>query len=648
MDKLEMRSKDIVKDNIGKIGNLFPDVIKETEKGLEIDFDALKQELSNEILDSKKERYELTWPGKKEAKLEINIPTKKTLRPIKEKSVNFDNTENIYIEGDNLEVLKILQESYLNKIKCIYIDPPYNTGKDFIYTDNFDKTTEEELIQSGQVDETGKRLITNTETRGRYHSDWLSMMYPVLKLARDILTNDGVIFISIDENEVVNLMKLCDEIFGESNFIENFVWIKNSTKNLSKTTSTNHEYILCYVKNRQEIEKIGFFRKKKEGLEEVNTLLREFEIMKLPVEEAEKKLKDFYKKNKHLKGISSYDKLMLSEQKHLKAYTLDNASAPKASGVGAMYDVIHPITRKVCKKPVTGWRFTEKTMNELIEKDLIYFYEDETYVPRYKRFLDTVETEVIKSTFEDFKDGKKELVSLFQTAIFENAKPTTLLKKFISLTKKDDIILDFFSGSATTAHAVMQLNAEDGGNRKYIMVQLDEETDEKSEAYKAGYKYITDIGEERIRRAAKKIKEETNADIDYGFRVYKLDSSNMNDVYYKPDEYKQDQLGMFEDNIKEDRSDLDILTQVMLDLGLTLDLKIAEKEINGHKVYFVENNSLIASFSNITDISTIDEMCKDKPLKLVFRESSFKTDEDKINIQERVKKLSPETEISIL
>ena len=455
-------------------------------------------------------------------------------------------------------------------------------------------------------------------------------MYPRLKLARDLLTDDGIIFISIDDHEVHNLRKICDEIYGENNFISLYIWRKKTGASDAKNIAVITEYILCYAKNEQFVK---------------------FDIDEKGFDEERYRYEDEFVKERGKHYIDNLDRGGIRYSDSL------NYAIKCPDGT-----YTYPNGRTEFKNDGWTWTWGKDKLKWGIENGFIVFKESSNkksgWGVYYKNYLK------VNNKNEGIKKGvpykniisniinteaTKEIDQLFSSKVFQYTKPTRLIITLLKqLFLKDSIILDFFSGSATTAHAVMQLNAEDGGNRKYIMVQLDEETDEKSEAYKAGYKYITDIGEERIRRAAKKIKEETNADIDYGFRVYKLDSSNMNDVYYKPDEYKQDQLGMFEDNIKEDRSDLDILTQVMLDLGLTLDLKIAEKEINGHKVYFVENNSLIASFSNITDISTIDEMCKDKPLKLVFRESSFKTDEDKINIQERVKKLSPETEISIL
>lgn len=492
--------------NILKIKELFPNCVKETKDKndkitLKIDFETLKQELSDDIIGENQEKYEFTWPGKKASILLANQPTDKILVPCKEESVNWDTTQNLYIEGDNIDALKLLRKGYLNKIKLIYIDPPYNTGKNRLYKDKFT------------------------------HSEWLNMMYPRLKLAGDFLADDGVIFISIDEHEICNLQKLCDEIFGKENFIENFIWIKNSTKNLSKTTSTNHEYILCYSKNRNLIENELIFKVKKPGIDEVKQIIEQANSEKWSVSQTEQKLKEFYKSRKDLKGISMYNKVELrkyldSAQKYLKVYAIDNISAPNPIGQSNRYEVIHPKTGLPCKCPTSGWRFTRETMDKLIKENRIYFYDDESKIPRYKRFLDTVETETIKSTFEDFNDGKKQLMNLFDgKTLFPNSKPSSLIEKIIKLSKSNDILLDFFSGSATTAHAVMQLNAEDGGNRKFIMVQCPENEPgyEKSIAFKEGYKNICEIGKERIRRAGKKIIEETGkTDLDIGFRVLKL------------------------------------------------------------------------------------------------------------------------------
>ena len=674
-EKLKMMSDDIIQENIDYIASKFPNALKECKDDngklvKRIDFDILKQELSNVVIDDKKERYQMTWPDKKKSILLANSKINATLRPVKEKSVDFDNTQNLYIEGDNLDVLKLLRETYLNKVKMIYIDPPYNTGNDFVYEDDFTQSSEEYLSKSGQYDEQGNRLVANSDSNGRFHTDWLNMMYPRLKVARDLLTDDGVILISIDEAEYYNLLKVCNEIFGESNYIENFIWIKNSTKNLSKTTSTNHEYILCYAKNKVELENKNFFRVEKPGLKEVQAILDKANNENWTEKETEAKLKEYYNDNPELKGISGYDRVEKrydekSQQTRYQAYTLSDASAPKSTGSAPKYDVIHPVTGVACKSPSRGWAFTRSKMDELIKQNLIYFYENETYVPAFKRFLDTVTTEIIKSAFEDFTDGKKELQRIFDgNAPFDNAKPTTVLSKFISLLGDDDIFLDFFSGSASSADALMQLNFKDSFNRKFILVQIPEKCPEKTEGYKMGYKTICDIGEERIRRAGKKIKDELiekknkaglladdvmNPDsLDIGFRVLKLDSSNMNDVYYNPNAMTQSLLDETVDNIKPDRTPLDLLFQVMLELGIELSAKIEEKEVNGKHYYQVNDNDIVACFDDDLDNDILTEIAKLQPLYAVFKDSSFSTDSVGINNEQIFKTYSPQTKIKVL
>jgi adenine-specific DNA-methyltransferase len=620
MDKLQMRSKDISQENIEKIAKLFPNIITEIkdEKGnitKAINFELLKQELSNEIIEGSKERYQLTWPGKKEAIVTANTPINKTLRPVKEDSLNWETTENLYIEGDNLEVLKLLQESYLNKIKCIYIDPPYNTGKDFIYKDNFTQDKEEYLEESGQVDEYGNRLFQNTENNGRYHSDWLTMMYPRLKLARNLLAEDGVIFISIDDNEVHNLRKICDEIFGERNFISTFIWQRAfAPVNMNKFSSANHDHILCYAKNILSLIWYGLPRDDKSDIRYKNI-------------------------DNDPRGPWTSGDFSVGPAVESKIYPIKTPSGR----------VVYPPSGRC-------WRVSKTKFEKLKKDNRVWFGKDGNGVPRLKRFLSEVKKSITPLTIWTYsevshsQDAKKELNKLFDgKAVLDYPKPVNLIKRILQLsTKNSDIILDFFSGSATTAHAVMQLNAEDKGNRKYIMVQLPEPTDEKSEAYKAGYKNIAEIGKERIRRAGKKIKEETGADIDYGFRVFKVDSSNMKDVYYLPDELDQNLIEQLESNIKDDRTGLDLLIQVMLEAGLELSLPIETKEINGKKVHFVAKDSLVACFDEDIDEELIKEIAKLKPLKVVFRDDSFKSCPDRINLEEIFKSISPNTEIKVL
>lgn len=603
INRLDMKSKDIVENNISKISELFPNCISEGK----IDFDMLKQELSKDIIEAGKEKYQLTWVGKKEAIVNANTPCKKTLRPVKEKSVDFDNTKNIYIEGDNLEALKILQESYLNKVKCIYIDPPYNTGNDFIYNDNFKKDCNEELAESGQVDEYNNKLINNTDSNGKFHSDWLSMMYSRLKLARNLLKNDGVIFISIDDNEVDNLKKICNEIFGENNFICQMIWkSKSGGANDSKYIATDHEYILIFAKNNSEC---------KFNLDKNATVTSSYNL----TDEDGRKY-----------GLDRLDKQSLGY--------LPSLDFPIIGPDGKEYVVQH----KNPDNKVARWRWGKETVKERYN-ELVFKY-PYVYTKNYEKEGAIPRSLMIDERFGRTRTGKTDFKDLFNNiSLFNFPKPINLICYILNVSVSDnDILLDFFSGSATSAHSLLKNNAENNQNNKFILIQLPENTNDNN------YKTICDIGEERIRRAGKKIKEETNADIDYGFRVYKVDSSNMKDVYYAPTELKQSQLNMFESNIKEDRTAEDLLTQVILDLGLTLDLKIEEKKILNNNVYFVESNSLVACFDNTIDINIIDEICKYNPLKIVFKESSFKTDSDKINMFERIKKLSIDIEINII
>ena len=614
VNKLDMKSKDIVEDNISKIAELFPECISEGK----IDFDMLKQELSKDIMDSGKEKYQLSWVGKKEALVNANTPCNKTLRPLKEKSVDFDNTKNIYIEGDNLEVLKILQESYLNKIKCIYIDPPYNTGNDFIYNDKF--INEKELEESGQIDKYNNRLISNQESNGRFHSDWLSMIYSRVKLARNLLSEDGVIFISIDDNELANLKKICDEIFGENNFAAQFMWTKTSTPpSLSYKCRKTVEYVLAYQKNYNSNKFFG-------------SLLDGGDVP--------------------LINTGNPNKELLFPKNSTQITFIENGVIPKGTydKVELLDDIKVENNRNINEfRMIGGFKWTQETLEEEIKKETYFLIKSNKMSVRFQR----------KSTEESFKTPNNNLnielnkeinIGTNETAvkelneyglggIFDFPKPTSLIKYLIDMVShydKNITILDFFSGSGTTADAVLRLNSEDGGNRRFIMVQLPEKTSDKK------FETICDFAIERIKKSIEMV------DKNNGLRVYKVDSSNMKDVYYAPTDLQQSQLNMFESNIKEDRTSEDLLTQVILDLGLTLDLSIEERKIINNNVYFVENNSLVACFDDTIDINIVDEICKCNPLKIVFKESSFKTDSDKINVFERIKKLSNDTEINII
>lgn len=616
MNKLDMESKNIISSNIEKIKELFPNVITEDNGKEIINFDALKQELSDVIIDEKKEKYQLTWPGKKQAIVNANSPINKTLRPLKNKSVNFDSTKNIYIEGDNLEALKLLQESYLNKIKCIYIDPPYNTGNDFVYNDKFNKNSKKELFESGRIDEEGNILTSkdiNNNSNGCFHSDWLTMMYSRIKLARNLLSDNGVIFISIDDNEQTNLKKICDEIFGENNFISQMIWkSKSGGANDSKYIATDHEYILVYSKNSS---KCTFNLDKNATVTSVYNLIDE---------------------DGRRYGLDRLDKQSLGY--------IASLDFPIIGPDGKEYIVQH----KNPNNKVARWRWGKDTVKERYN-ELVFKY-PYVYTKNYEKEGTIPRSLMIDDRFGRTRTGKTDFKDLFDNiSLFDFPKPVNLINYILDIVMDDnEIFLDFFSGSATSAHSLLKNNAENDKYNKFIMIQIPEKTLDKTTANKNGYDTICEIAEERIRRSAEKIRANCKYDIDYGFRVFKIDTSNMKDVFYKPNEVEQANLFDYMTNVKEDRTPEDLLTQVILDLGLTLDLPIEEKDLGNNKVYYVAENALVACFDDIIDINIIDTICKCQPLKVVFKDSSFKTDKDKINLEERVKKASPETKISIL
>lgn len=593
-----------------------------------IDADVLRQEISATVVEGPQERYQFTWPDKKKSVVLANQPIAKTMRLDREKSVGKDgtpgniDTENIYIEGDNLDALKLLQETYLGKVKMIYIDPPYNTGNDFIYEDNFSQGADDYLGNSGQFDEEGNQLVQNTESNGRFHTDWLNMLYPRLRLAKDLLTDDGVIFISIDDNEQENLKKICDELFGGNNFIAQIVWEKVHTrKNSAINFSSSHEYILCYAKIKRNYsgDTVGF---KRNLLPRDNT--------------------DAYSNpDNDPKGPWKADPIT-AHNYYAADYTIT-----KPNGI-------------VIKRPQDRyWAYSEDSIKKMIKENAIVWGDGDS-MPMVKRYLCDVQDGLVPITLfsrefaGDSSQAKKQIDSLFNECkgIFDYTKPVKLISRLLQIgSNSGDIILDFFSGSATTAHAVMQLNAEDGGHRKFIMVQLPEQTDAKSEAYKAGYKTICDIGEERIRRAGKKIKEEsplTTTDLDIGFRVFKVDSTNMEDVYYRPADYSQGQMELFADNIKPDRTPEDLLFQVMLDLGILLSSDIQETEIAGKKVFSVADGYLIACFDKDVTEETVKAIAQKQPVYAVFRDSSMASDSVATNFEQIFETYSPRTQRKVL
>lgn len=623
MEKMRMESLDMTAQNIDKIGALFPNCITEAmdENGKlkkAINFEILKQMLSDEVVDGE-ETYEFTWVGKKASIVEANKPIRKTLRPCPEESVDWDTTENLYIEGDNLEVLKLLQESYLGQVKMIYIDPPYNTGNDFIYRDDFSKTVEEYEDELGVYDEEGNRMFKNTDSNGRFHSDWCSMIYSRLTLARNLLADNGVIFISIDDYEVTNMRNIVDQVFGACNFVGTVIWERAfAPKNDAKFFSTSHDYIIVYAKN-----------------------LINFKIGRLPRSaEADARYKNI-------------------DNDPRGPWTSGDLSV-KTYNINTDYSITTPSGRIVNPPHGACWRISEERFNELVSDNRIYFGADGNNVPRLKRFLSEIQDGMTPTTLWKHQDvghnqeGRQELKKIFDDkGYFDGPKPVRLLNRIMEIAglNNDSIVLDFFSGSATTAHAVMQLNAEDGGNRKFIMVQLPETTDEKSEAKKAGYDTICEIGKERIRRAGKKIKEEnplTTQDLDIGFRVFKVDDSNMNDVYYSANEYSQDLLKMMESNIKEDRTDLDLLFGCLLEWGLPLSLPYTSENIEGCTVHTYNDGDLIACFDENVPDSVIKTIAKRQPLRAVFRDSSFANSPSKINVGEVFKLLAPNTSIKVI
>lgn len=638
IEKLDLASPDMVNENFEKLATLFPNCVTESADGKAIDFDLLKQELNHSVVEGNKERYRLEWPGKKEAIVTANLPTTKTLRPIREESVDFDHTENIYIEGDNLEVLKLLQESYLGKIKMIYIDPPYNTGKDFVYKDNFTQDSEDYKEESGQKDEHKQRLVANPETAGRYHSDWLSMMYPRLKLARNLLTQDGAIFISIDDNESDNLRKICDEIFGENNFIVSLaVQLNPRGRHLDNFVARTHENILIYGKDL--------------ALDTIMTGVEKSGSM-----ESEYNEEDSFGPYRKI-GLRNRNQAFNPRTRPKLFFPL--YVDPHTQKVSIEEDSTY--TEKVLPETAEGvqtcWTWgRDKVKNDknllvgvLVNGSWQVFRKDYLYDKDGKKALTLVKSLWIdKEINNDY--GKKSIKSLFGSNVMDFPKAPELIDKLVQCgtIQEDSIILDFFSGSGTTAHAVINNNAVNSRKLKYILVQIPENIDTTHNAYKEGFKTISELGRNRIQLAGQKIKDETNADIDYGFRVYRLDESNMQDVYYKPQDYKQENLELFGDNVKPDRTADDLLAQVMLDWGLPLSLKIEQQTINGKNVFKVAEDSLYACFDDNIDEEFAKSIANDKPLRIVFKDSGFKNDTAKVNVKQLLKQLSPETEMKVI
>ena len=666
MDKLRMQSTNGVQENIEKIQSLFPDCVMETidertgELVRKVDFEKLQQNLSDVIISGREERYQFTWPDKKKAILLANSPVNAALRPCREESVDFDNTQNLYIEGDNLDVLKCLKETYLHKVKMIYIDPPYNTGKDFIYGDNFSEKAEDYLIDSGQYDEQGNQLETNVESNGRFHTDWLNMIYPRLKVARDLLTDNGVIFISIDDHEQENLKKVCDEIYGSANFTGCIV-LQTATDNNPRQINTEHEYILCYSKNKA-IQDYWYADSEKAKLiqEKYLELLQKYGQ---DIETIQRELRNWIKENAEiLKGVSHYDNV------DEKGVFHDGDIANTVFG-GYKYDVHHPITGKICKIPDKGFRYPEKTMRDMIKNGEIMFGDDETTLIKPKKRLENAKDVLRSVIYEDGRSSTKQFEALMARDIFQNPKSTTILSRLFNFVVEDgDIVMDFFSGSASTAECIMNLNEKKHSNIHYILVQIPESIDKvlltaKDKAKKTAQNAIKfldsigkphticEIGKERIRRAGKKIKEDsplTTQDLDTGFRVLKLDSNNMEDIYYTPKDISQANLFSLVDNVKSDRTAEDLLFQVMLELGATLDSKIETEVVAGKTIYNVADGYLVACFDNDVTDEVVTTIARMHPLYAVLRDTSMANDSTATNFEQLFKTYSPDTVTKIL
>lgn len=657
MTTLDGRTPDIAAENIEQLKKIFPDVFEEGK----VDFDKLKQDLG-EYVDDEKERYNFTWNGKGRALRLSQTPSTGTLRPCEAESKNWDDTQNLYIEGDNLEVLKLLQKSYHGKIKMIYIDPPYNTGNDFVYPDDFSDSIDNYKKITGQADDEGRWLSTNRDSNGKYHTDWLNMMYPRLRLARNLLTDDGVIFLSIDDNEIDNLKKICNEVLGEDNFIDCITWNTRIPKNDNKGLGNIHQYILVYVKTGENNRQ---FSMPKDGLDDVFEFLGKLKRQGTPIPEAEEELKKFYAKKGYDRGITLYNALDEDYQPWGKI----NMSWPNSDTFGPTYDVLHPLTKKPTKKPDRGWRWNQETMNSHLNNNCIerydgsvicgdiWFAKDENTQPSSIKYLRDVGTMLLRTIISLKSDGGVNLEEIFTgKSFFSNPKPTALLRLLLnSIAENEGIFLDFFSGSATTAHAVMQLNAEDGGNRRFIMVQLPEPCAEDTEAAKAGYQNICEIGKERIRRAGEKIKaevEEQNAQMkideepkpvpDIGFKVFKLDSSNLRK--WQPDYDNLEQsLDDIVKNYVDGRSELDVVYEIMLKMGLDLTWPLDRHSIGGKNVYVIGMGALMICLDDDITTDVADGMAalyKDlapETWKVVFKDNGFATDSAKVNVREILK-----------
>lgn len=651
MEKRALHSPDLTARNVERIAELFPQVITESRDvegnvTLAVDFDLLRQELSDHVVDSPQERYQLDWPGKRAAAFAANTPIAKTLRPVRDESVDFDTTKNLFIEGDNLEALKLLQESYLGKVKLIYIDPPYNTGNDFVYEDDFAESSVEYLARSGQKSETGDRLVSNTEANGRFHSDWLSMMYARLKLARGLLTDDGVLIAAIGDNEHANLRLLLDQVFGAENFLSDVVW-QGGRKNDSRYISNGADYMLIYAKNEPRLSELGVrWREPKVGLDAALKKAASIWSSRTSDEGASIQWKAWLKSKKSAgeitDSVARYDQLQPGTGRPMNTY--GNITWPGRGG--AMYEILHPTTLKPVTIPKTGWRFKKDEMDRRIAEGQIWFGSDETAIPRGIAFLDETNEQVAISVFEqDRKAASTDMRNLMGEIVFENPKDRRVLARWFRLVTggaKNAIFLDFFAGSGSTGHAVMDLNAADGGNRRYILIQLDEPVDH------AHYRSIPDVARERLRRAGAQVKQEAgllNVDLDVGFRSLHVGTTNMTETFVAADDTNQLSLVDAVRSVKPDRSDEDLLFQVLIDWGLDLSESISVEDVAGRRVLSVADDSLIACFApEITD-AVVKAIAVRHPLRAVFLDSGFANDAARINAEQIFREVSPETEV---
>lgn len=653
MEPVRRTSPDLTADNVRRLAELFPSVITETRDDagdvcLAVDFDLLRQELSDHVVEGPQERYQLDWPGKRAAAFAANVPTTATLRPDREESVDFDTTKNVFIEGDNLEVLKVLQESYLGKVKMIYIDPPYNTGNDFVYDDDFAASKEEYLARSGGVDDDGARLRSNPESNGRFHSDWLSMMYPRLKLARNLLERDGAIFASIDDHELDSLIRLMSEVFGESNFIGTMVWAAGR-KNDSRFISSSHEYIVCFARDKAHLRQEGInWKTEKPGLDEIYAQVERLQAQHDDdYAAASAALRQWFtalpgdapaKRHKHYNRIDERG-----------VYFADNISWP--GGGGPTYEVLHPITGQPVRKPSRGWLFQEPALKKQIALGKVDFGLDHTSVPTFKRYLAETSTEVPYSVFyQDGRAASKRLRTLMDGMVFDFPKDETVLRSLVEMTTgPGDVILDFFAGSGTTAHAVMLQNAQDGGNRRFALVQLPETPAEKSEAARQGYPTISAVTRERLRRAGRAVIKSSDAEgLDVGFRAYRLDASPFTEKAFTAENTTPDLLAELENPVRPDRTPEDLLTHVLLAWGLDLSVDIQTVSLAGQAVFDVEDGALLAAFSGEVTDKLAEVVARREPARAVFLDSGFVSDAARINMEQIFREISPSTDVKVL